>query len=267
MSAPVVLVSHGAASLTVREEDPTGAALRGAGVALSRSRAVFVLSAHDEREVLTVGDAPQVVLWADHPAAAGLVWSAPGDSALADALLERLGRAGITAERGVPRLDHGAWVPLRALDPAGRRPVVTLSLDPSLDPARHVQIGRALAPLRQEGVALVASGGVTHNQAEFRRGWFAGAPVETAVAPSARFEAWAIGILEGAGPDRTRALLAAAEHPDFAWSHPSMDHWLPTLVAVGAAEEEPGIVLHRGFQHSLATALLRFGPSVGTMSA
>jgi hypothetical protein len=55
------------------------------------------------------------------------------------------------------------------------------------------------------------------------------------------------------------ALLRAGEHPDFAWCHPTPDHWLPTLIATAAAPDEPGVVLHRGFQHSLSTALLGFG--------
>lgn len=257
--APVVLVSHGAATLTVRADDPTNRALRRAGPGLAGARAALVLSAHDQRAALTVGRAPRVELWADHPAAAGLAWSAPGDPALADAVLDHLDAADLVAVLGRPRLDHGAWVPLRALDPDGHRPVVTLSLDPSLDPGVHVALGRALAPLRDEGVAVIVSGGLTHNQGAFRQGWFSRAPLDHVEPPSARFEAWALATLATPGPARTDALLAAEQHPDFAWAHPGIDHWLPTLVAVGAAEHEPGEVLHRGFQHSLSTALVRFG--------
>jgi 4,5-DOPA dioxygenase extradiol len=253
------LVSHGAATLTVRDDDPTGLALRRAGGLLQGSRAVVILSAHDARGALTVGSAARVPLYADHPAAAGRSWVAPGDEQLADALLGRLTGEGLTAQKGQPRLDHGAWVPLMALDPSGSRPVVTLSLDPGLDPERHLRIGRAVAALRREGVGVITSGGLTHNQAEFRRRWFAGAPVEATTPASARFEAWALEVLAEPGEARTRALLAAPQHPDFGWCHPTLDHWLPTLVAVGAAEGAPGTVLHRGFQHALSTALLAFG--------
>ena len=163
------------------------------------------------------------------------------------------------AVAGRPLLDHGAWVPLRALDPKGERPVVTVSLAAHLDPLQHLALGHALAPLRQEGVAILTSGGLTHNQQAFREGWFAGTPIPTAEAPSARFEAWALEALAEVGLAREQRLLEAATHPDFAWAHPTPDHWLTTLVAAGAAHEEPGRALFRGFQHSLSTALVGFG--------
>jgi hypothetical protein len=55
-------------------------------------------------------------------------------------------------------------------------------------------------------------------------------------------------------------LLEAPAHPDFARAHPTLDHWLPVLVAAGAAGRDAATVLHRGFQHGLSTALVAFGP-------
>jgi 4,5-DOPA dioxygenase extradiol len=195
----------------------------------------------------------------DHPAAAGLEWRAPGDPTLADALLRQLRAVGVDAVAGSPRLDHGAWVPLRALDAAGRRPVVTLSLAAGLDADAHLALGQALAPLRDDAVAVVASGGVTHNQNEFRRAWFAGAPLDAVTAWSGRFEAWALDALAEPEPARAARLLGARAHADFALAHPTIEHWLPALVAAGAARGDAARVLHRGFQHSLSTALVAFG--------
>jgi len=257
--APVLLVSHGAATLTVRDDDPTGQALRRAAPWLVGARAVVVVSAHDARPRVTVGGAARVEMWADHPAAAGLTWSAPGDLSRARAMLEHLRGCGVDAVAGAPRLDHGAWVPLRALDPAGQRPVITLSLREDFDPAAHLALGRALEALRQDGVALVASGGLTHNQAEFRRGWHRGEAHDTTTDWSARFAAHALALLDATEPDRARGLLDAPSHPDFARAHPTLDHWLPVLVAAGAAGGDAATVLHRGFQHGLSTALVAFG--------
>ena len=155
--APVLLISRGAATLSV--QDPTDRALRAGAGFLASARAVLMISAHDVRPRVTVGGAERVVMWADHPAARGLSWEAPGDLRLAEHVLHTLHAAGIDAQAGAPRLDHGAWVPLRALDPDGQRPVVTVSLAAQLDPARHLDLGRALAPLRDQGVAIVGLAG------------------------------------------------------------------------------------------------------------
>jgi 4,5-DOPA dioxygenase extradiol len=257
--APALFVSHGAATLTTRAGDPLDLALRSAGSTLGSARAWVVVSAHDVRVETTIGVAPTLAMWNDHPAARGLAWQARGAMDVADALARLLSSAGIEARAGEPLLDHGAWVPLRALDPAATRPVVTLSLHEGLDPGFHSRLGRALTALRDDGVALLASGGLTHNQQEFRRGYLAGEHEATVAEPSARFDAWARAVLSTPGPARSEALLRASAHRDFAWCHPTLEHWLPLLVAAGSADGEPGVVLHRGYQHSLSTALVGFG--------
>src|SRR5689334_4254312 len=93
-----------------------------------------------------------------------ITWPAPGDPALAGRVRELLGAAGFesgaNAERG---FDHGTFVPLKLTYPDADVPTVQLSLKEGLDPAEHIAIGRALAPLRDEGVLIVGSGMTFHN--------------------------------------------------------------------------------------------------------
>jgi 4,5-DOPA dioxygenase extradiol len=269
-AAPVLLVSHGAATFSTQAGDPLYAAMRNASSWLRGARAMVVVSAHDVREAITVGVAQTVSMWHDHPAAAGLSWSAPGAVNLREPITTSFRNAGISHEFGVPLLDHGAWVPLRALDPDGVLPVLTVSLHASMDPALHVALGQALGALRAAGVVILCSGGLTHNQAEFRRAYFAhtggaldakghvAAGAEVAL-PSQRFARAMLEKFATLGSERTSALLRAPAHPDFKFCHPTLDHWLPTLVAAGAAGTDPCVVLHQGFQYSLSTAMVGFG--------
>jgi 4,5-DOPA dioxygenase extradiol len=278
MRAPVLLVSHGAAALTAQRSDPTFIALTEARALLAHASALVVISAHDVRDVVTIGSAPKIEMLHDHMAAEGKSWTGRSDPNVAQMVKACLDQAGIAAALGQPRLDHGAWLPLIALDPAGAHPIVTVSLQQGLHPEAHLRLGRALAPLRVSGVVILTSGGLTHNQERFRSGFFAAIAAhgrEAAFAgrgmgeqvhpPSSRFEAWALETLALPSEARERALLDARTHPDFSWAHPTMDHWLPTLIAAGAATgladdagDAPRVV-HRGFQHSLSTALVAFG--------
>jgi 4,5-DOPA dioxygenase extradiol len=220
---------------------------------------VVVVSAHDVRDEFAVGVSPTMTMVHDHPAATGLSWVARGAIDVAARLVQDMESTGVRARAAAPLLDHGAWVPLRALDPSGQLPVVTLSLHAGLIPELHLALGAALRGIRKDGVAILASGGLTHNQAEFRRAYSAGEDVNEGAPPSVRFSEWALSTFATSGRARSDALLQATDHPDFSWCHPSLDHWLPSLVAAGAAEDERGVVLHRGFQHSLSTAMLGFG--------
>jgi 4,5-DOPA dioxygenase extradiol len=269
-TAPVLYVSHGAATFSTQAGDPLNAALLRTSSWLTGVQAIVVVSAHDVRRATTLGVAQTISMWHDHPAASGLSWSAPGAVNLVERIATLFDRAGVSHEQGAPLLDHGAWVPLRALDPNGIRPIVTVSLRSDMDPAFHVALGQALGALRSEGVLILCSGGLTHNQAEFRRSYFAHtggasgsqghAVAEAAVAlPSQRFARAMLNELTKIGPERTTALLRAPAHPDFRFCHPTLDHWLPVLVAAGAAGADPGVVLHQGFQYSLSTAMVGFG--------
>jgi 4,5-DOPA dioxygenase extradiol len=259
---PVLFVSHGAASLTMDRAQPMHHRLLklGAVVRAWRPRSVLVISAHDVRAAFTVASAPVISMIADHPAAAGRRWSASGASALAHDAKAALADAGLEVSEGVPELDHGAWVPLSLLFPQGQVPIATLSLRSSFDPRQHLRAGAALAPLRVQGVLILASGGLTHNQRVFREGYLSGASADEQVQPfSERFDAWVLAQLARPPAARIASVLDAQSHPDFAQAHPSLDHWLPLVVALGAAGESVSRALISGFQHSLSMRAVSFG--------
>jgi 4,5-DOPA dioxygenase extradiol len=258
---PALFVSHGAATLTMDEREATHRSLveLGAQVRAWRPEAVLVLSAHDVRPAFTVGSAPAVEMIQDHPAAQGRRWSAPGHEQLAAQVLARIQTAGLRASSGAPVLDHGAWVPLSLLFPAGDVPVVTLSLSRRLVPGEHLALGHAVAALRDHGVLIIGSGGATHNQNHFRRGFLARAAAGDAAGFSRRFDDWLVDVVQRPRQERDAALLAAPEHADFPAAHPSLDHWLPVLFAAGAAGDDTGAPLVRGFQHSLSMTAIGFG--------
>jgi aromatic ring-opening dioxygenase catalytic subunit (LigB family) len=156
-----------------------------------------------------------------------------GPPELAARVAALLGKAGLpsglSANRG---FDHGVFVPMKVAFPGAQIPVVTLSLAGSLDPALHLAAGRALAPLRDEGVLIVASGMSFHNL----RGYFRPETTERARA----FDAWLTKAVESAAPERNALLTAWREAPFAAYSHPREEHLIPLMVAAGAGGEAPG---------------------------
>jgi aromatic ring-opening dioxygenase catalytic subunit (LigB family) len=162
-----------------------------------------------------------------------LTWPAPGNPALAARVAELLRNAGLPSatdpERGY---DHGVFVPLKVAFPEAQIPVVTLSLDHSLDPALHIAAGRALAPLRDEGVLIIASGMSFHNL----RGYMRPETPERARA----FDAWLTNTVQLPAPERDAKLASWREAPFAAYAHPREDHLIPLMVAAGAGGEAPG---------------------------
>jgi aromatic ring-opening dioxygenase catalytic subunit (LigB family) len=127
-----------------------------------------VVTAHWETDAVTVGAGAAPPLLFDYfgfpEAAYQLTWPAPGDPALADHVAHLLRAAGVAASTDADRgFDHGTFVPLKVAWPDAQVPTVQLSLRRDLDPAFHLAVGRALAPLRDQGVLLVGSGMSFHN--------------------------------------------------------------------------------------------------------
>ncbi len=156
----------------------------------------------------------------------------PDDDPTAQALIRRLHALLEPLEETDRPLDHGVWVPLKAAWPRPPFPVLQLSLPASDDPHVHWELGRQLAPLRREGVLLVASGGLVHNLARLRLD-----------APPTPVEPWAeafMNALEAAlMSGRTAALHHPHRLPHGALAVPTWEHYLPLLVALGAAHGEP----------------------------
>jgi 4,5-DOPA dioxygenase extradiol len=263
---PTLLVSHGATIFTASAEDPTHAWLASLAprIASAKPRAIVVVSAH---YVTTGGwavtSSARPKLAHDHPVAELYAerYAAPGEPALAAQIVATLATAELPArpdpERG---LDHGAWLPLRAMVPNADIPIVMLSLNAHASFEQHIAVGTLLAPLRQDGVLVLASGGVTHNQEEFRRGYFRGGdPSEGAPEWSLAFDAWVAETLAIADRNaRLSALASYAQRDEYARAHPTPEHFWPVLVAAGAASDDAGVRLHAGFQHSLSMSAFQF---------
>jgi aromatic ring-opening dioxygenase catalytic subunit (LigB family) len=135
-------------------------------------------------------------------------------------------------ERG---LDHGVFIPFKLVYPEADIPVVQLSLNRSLDAGTHLGIGRALAPLRDEGVLIVGSGMSYHNL----RDLFSSDP--RALRAAAEFDGWlGEAVTDPDHVARERKLAAWHQAPGARAAHPRPEHLIPLMVAAGAAGEDPG---------------------------
>jgi len=230
---PSLFVSHGS-PMTALHPGLSGTRLAELATALPRPRAIVVASAHWLAHAPQVGGAarpatvhdfhgfPRELYQLDYPAP-----GAPAVAARVAALLDDAGLAPhLDPQRG---LDHGVWVPLRLLYPEADIPVVPVSIQPRLGPRHAYAVGRALAPLRRDGVLLIGSGSITHNLHDFRAGYGEGRE-----APYLRpFTAWIERRLAAGDTD---ALLDYRRQAPFAErAHPTDEHLLPLFVALGAA--------------------------------
>lgn len=204
-----------------------------------RPKAIVMVSAHWLEPVLRVTSGLQPTLIYDYygfPAHTyQLQYPAPGEPALAAQIVDLLGKAQLPAQTDAQRgFDHGMFIPLMLLFPEADIPVVQLSLDQRLAPELHLQVGAALAPLRDEGVLIIGSGMSFHNLRT--RG-----DTEVSVM-SERFDDWLTTALEADPATRRQALLDWEQAPFAHLCHPPQgeEHLLPLMVAVGAAGQDPG---------------------------
>ena len=202
-----------------------------------RPKAFVVVTAHWEEEKPTVSTATAPGMLFDYfgfPAHTyQLSYPAPGAPAIAAEVKRLIAGAGLpvgeNAERG---FDHGVFVPFLIVDPEAAIPVVMLSLQRDLDPALHIAVGKALAPLREQGIAIVGSGMSFHDLRHFRDG---------DGRASAIFDAWLDETLTKSAPaERETRLTHWSEAPSARACHPREEHLLPLMVVVGAAGGEAG---------------------------
>jgi len=217
---------------------PTRSFLEGLAATLPASpKAIVVVSGHWEEPAFTASAAAQPPLIFDYSGfpehTYRLTWPAPGAPDLAERAAELLSQAGLHGAVSPSRgFDHGVFVPLKVAFPEAQIPVVSLSLNSSLDPALHLAAGRALAPLRDEGVLIIGSGMSFHNL----RSYFHPETVERARA----FEAWLTKAVESPAVDRDALLTGWRKAPFAAFAHPREEHLIPLMVAAGAGGALPG---------------------------
>ncbi len=261
---PPLFVSHGPPTL-IEDDVPCRRFLARLGRAIGRPRAILCVSAHWETDAPRLGAAarPETIhdFYGFPEALYRLRYDAPGAPDLARRAADLLRAAGIEAALDDARgLDHGAWAPLMLMYPAADIPVAQLSIGRDGDPARHLALGRALAPLPAEGVLVLASGNATHNLAE--RGRRDDPPRDWARA----FDDWLVEAVEAG---RTEALVDyLARAPEARRNHPTPDHYLPLLTALGAAGDGArGRRIHASFLYAtLSMAAFAFAADPKSLS-
>jgi 4,5-DOPA dioxygenase extradiol len=202
---------------------------------LPKPRAILIASAHWETQLpmLTGSDKPETIhdFYNFPEPLYRLRYPAPGAPEVAKRAQALLKDAGFTAAiDGCRGLDHGAWSPLLYMYPQADIPVVQISVQPELGPQHHVNLGRAVRPLADEGVLIIGSGHMTHNLRDWSRGQ--GAP-----APYAReFQAWVFDKLKEKDVASLVDYRSRAQHGVRA--HPTDEHFLPLFFALGAASDK-----------------------------
>ena len=248
--------------------------------------AVIVVSAHWFGADVVIASAPRPSTILDHPCRYlyEFNYKARGDPVLAGRIAALFAAAGFSCKLDEERgWDHGAWLALAALLPTAPVPVVQVSLIPDNFDA-NVRLGAALACLREEGVVILASGSVTHNQDEFRRGFLSNFGFETAMdgslaakrarrialekaavaAFSSEFDAWVESVLSDGGislSQRVSLLADYHKHRHGLHAHPEPSHFVPLFLAVGATalSDAPSCTrVAKGFQYSLSMSAYRF---------
>jgi 4,5-DOPA dioxygenase extradiol len=235
---PALYLGHGAPTLLDDELWPVE--LADWAKAMPRPKAILTVSAHWQSAPLTIGATTQVPLVYDFYGFPEryyrIRYDSPGAPELAARVKAMMPAGEPVADRPERGLDHGAYVPLVAMYPEADIPVLQMSM-PDLQPAHLFEIGRRLAPLRDEGVLIMGSGFMTHGLPFIHEYWDGreGAPEW-----STEFDLWAAEVLERGDLDALFDFRNRA--PGMPYAHPTVEHFAPLFVALGAAthpEEAP----------------------------
>jgi len=235
---PVLFVGHGS-PMNAIEDNAWSRGFRALAALLPRPKAILAVSAHwfVAGTFLTGNARPETIHdFSGFPRALyEMQYPAPGEVDLARRVVRLLGeeRASLRTDWG---LDHGTWSVLHHLRPAADLPVVQLSIDRRMPPAGHLAIGRALAPLRREGVLVLGSGNITHNLRHAMMSAHRGELSTPAWAGD--FDAEVARAVEQHDGD---FLARAVESDAGRMAHPTLDHYLPLLYAVGAADPRDAV--------------------------
>jgi aromatic ring-opening dioxygenase catalytic subunit (LigB family) len=222
-----------------------------------RPRAVLMISGHWEAAEFRVMHAARPGMVYDYTGfpreTYAVTYPAPGAPELAERAADLIRAAGLpTALDDQQGYDHGTFVPACIMYPQADVPVFQVSLQRGYDPSAHLALGRALAPLRDEGVLIVGSGLSYHNLRRFG---------PAAKEPSTAFDGWLQRVLADAPAARTQALLDWERAPMARIAHAQEDHLIPLHAALGAAEGDPATVVYHdeGLFGGVTATSWRFG--------
>ena len=232
---PTLFLSHGSPTLYF-DNVPAREFIRNLGKEIKRPKAILVVSAHWETEVPTINavDMNDTIhdFYGFPKQMYELQYPAKGSKELAQRVHELLSESGVRTEIDQKRgLDHGAYIPLLLMYPEADIPVVQLSIQPHLGTGHHLEIGRAIQKLREEGVLIIASGSFTHNLRALK--WADGPNGDSHEAWTSEFSDWFNHALQDGKTCDLLAYRRLAPHAQMA--HPHDEHLLPIYVALGAA--------------------------------
>lgn len=247
MRFPTVFINHGGGPLPLlgRQDALVGNMKKVVEDFLPKEdpTAIVVLSAHWESDPVKITSAAQPNMYFDYygfpPETYEYQYPAPGSPALSQRIQNLLSSNNIDSRFDQSRgYDHGVFVPLMIMFPKANIPVVSVSLHASLDADVNMRIGRALSPLRDEGILILGSGYSFHNMQAFFN------PNEESVQGSKAFNEWLKGTLLGQKPDYLEELKKWDEAPGARISHPREEHLMPLLMAAAAAgcEARPELI-------------------------
>ncbi len=245
---PTLFVSHGAPTLPVEPAVPAHQFLAMLGNRFPGITAVLCVSAHwnTERPAVNALQKPPTIhdFSGFPPELYRITYPAEGDPHLARRVAGLVEAAGIPCDIDAGRgLDHGAWVPLMLMYPSAGIPVVQLSIQDHLDPARHLALGTAIAALRSEGVLIIGSGGAVHPLGDPTVALGEGIQTERW---AGAFNGWlncAVTTGDRESLVRYRDLAPSAMH-----AQPYPDHFMPLFTALGAAGPgAKGTILHQSW--------------------
>lgn len=233
--APALFVSHGAPPFA-NEPGDLGQALAMFGQRLVAIKALVIISPHWQTTGLFVSGSPNPKTIDDFfgfdPTLHQLRYAARGSSDITQQVHQSLASAGLDSEIDPHRgMDHGVWIPLRHMRPQADIPVICVSLPIGTTSAQAFDLGRALAPLRQHSIMIMGSGSLTHNLHEFRQD-----KANVAQSYVNEFTAW---VQTQLAKRDVHAIINYRElAPHAKRAHPTEEHWLPLLIALGASNED-----------------------------
>ncbi|MBU8906609.1 DODA-type extradiol aromatic ring-opening family dioxygenase [Desertibacillus haloalkaliphilus] len=258
---PSLFVAHGAPLLALENNEYTRY-LKQVADELPRPKAIVLFSAHWESLTQKVSDVetfdtiydfggfPQELFEMKYPA--------KGEPTLTKEIIDRFQQHGISYEVDPKRgLDHGAWVVLKLMYPEVDIPVISMSVNPHLDPRSQYEIGQSLAELREKDVLIVGSGGTVHNLGVVNMGQDDGVVDTWAV----QFDQWLEEKLLKWDLDALFAYREQAPSAQMAVPSFGVEHFVPIFYAMGAAsDEQKASLLHRSFRYrNLSHSVWRFG--------